>query len=216
MRVSLLLLWGLLLAQTALADGLPLYAQVLARVEQMLPPEPVDAAERGRLLGALASLAAAYAERYPAAPPPRLRLVGGGLISGVARSLDHGLILVDPQQSARLSEPALAGMLAHELAHIALGHGWARVGLAYAQVEGERPYRLAMAMTGRHALRGSPAWSALLYSQEHAADREGRQLLAQAGLPPGWLGEAIQLAAEPVASESHPGLGARLAALASY
>ena len=211
-----MLLWGLLLAQTALADGLPLYGQVLARVEQMLPPEPADAAERGRLQGALASLAAAYAERHPAAPPPRLRLVAGGLISDLARALDNGLILVDPRQSARLPEPALAGLLAHELAHVALGHGWARVGLAYAQVEGERPRRLAMAMTGRHPLKGSPAWSALLHGQELAADREGRQLLAQAGLPPGWLGEAIRVAVEPLASESHPGLGARLAALAPH
>lgn len=205
----------LTLAQPAQADGPALYYQVLARVEQMLP-EVADETERARLLAALVPLAAAYAARHPAAPPPRLRLVGGNRFADVAKSLDSGLILVDPQRSARLSGQAMAGMLAHELAHVALGHGWARVRTAYGQIPGERPQRLALAMTGRHPLKGSQAWSDLLFEQEYQADREGRRLLVLAGLPADGLDEAIRTACNAQATASHPGGGERLAALAPY
>lgn len=216
LRTLLYLLCSLSLALPALADDKELYLRALAGVEEQMPPEAAFAAEKNRLEAALEPLLFAYLDLYPNALLPRVRLLVGDLERGAARSLDTGLILVNPYLSARLSDPVLAGLLAHEMAHIALGHGWARTQVAFESVSGTHISRLAMAMKGLHPLKGSQAWSELQHTQEFEADNAGRRLLVAAGLPAAWLGETIAGVADNRATESHPSANQRLLALASH
>lgn len=201
------------LALPAQADTRSLYLGVLGRLEPVVAPAASQEAELARLHRVLEPLLGAYAEGYPQAPRPRLRLLVDERLPGMAGSLDSGLVMVNPLVSMQMSEPALAGLLAHELAHIGLEHGWARARLAYDSVSGTRELRLARAVTGRHPLKGSPAWTRLLHEQEYEADRAGRALLERAGLPGDWIAAAIPATARALVTDSHPSGQQRLQAL---
>lgn len=213
MKKLIWMLAGLLCATAAAADTRSLYLAALAGIERQLPAAPGFAGERQRLDGLLGRFLAAYAALYPEAAAPHIRLVDQARDQGTAWSLDSGAILVNPRLSALLPDPVVSGLLAHELVHIAMEHGWIRTQTAYDTVAGPPGRRLALAMTGRHPLKGSPAWSALLHAQEYQADREGRRLLVRAGLPAAWLGEAIRGVADVWATGSHPSGEQRLVAL---
>ncbi|TCJ15049.1 hypothetical protein EZJ19_08285 [Parasulfuritortus cantonensis] len=212
MKKLIWILAGTLFAAPAVADTKSLYLRMLAGIEREIPVETGFPAERARLDRLLSALLPAYVAMYRGAATPRIRLVHDD--GSLACSLDNGLVLVNPRLSALLPDAVISGVLAHELVHVAMEHGWIRTETAYDALGGTAAARLTGAMTGRHPLKGSASWSALLYAQEFQADSEGRRLLVRSGLPASWLGQAIQGVADARDSGSHPSGGQRLVALA--
>jgi predicted Zn-dependent protease len=147
----------------------------------------------------------AYVERYvnaivdrlaEAAPGPkfdyRARVVNAADIN--AFSLPGGFIYVNRGLiEAVRSEGELAGVLAHEMAHVAQRHGTSQVTKAYgaqlgvgllAGVLGGRDHRLGMGEQVAGSLGLNALFMKFSRNAENEADRVGAQMMARAGYDP--------------------------------